>query len=95
MGAVPPDAVEEIHVAGHCVSDADGVAILIDDHGGPVADAVWTLYERAVRRFPDAVTLVEWDSQLPPLPVLLAEAAKADLRRRGSLRQECADVRAA
>ncbi|MFO1157192.1 MAG: DUF692 family protein, partial [Rhodospirillales bacterium] len=59
-----------------------GAPILIDDHGSPVAAAVWELFERAVRRFPSAPALIEWDSNLPPLPVLLAEAATADQRRR-------------
>lgn len=74
-------AVQELHLAGHCVNNADGVAILIDDHGSPVDAAVWELYDRAVRRFPSAPTLIEWDSNLPPLAVLLAEAATADTRR--------------
>jgi uncharacterized protein (UPF0276 family) len=79
--ALPVEAVQELHLAGHCVNDADGASILIDDHGGPVAPAVWDLYERATRRFPHAVALIEWDSNLPSLPILLAEAAEADRRR--------------
>ncbi|MFO1128118.1 MAG: DUF692 domain-containing protein [Rhodospirillales bacterium] len=78
---LPVGAVKEIHLAGHCVNDADGSRILIDDHGAPVAPAVWDLYEGAVRRFPFAATMIEWDSNLPALPVLLAEAAEADHRR--------------
>jgi uncharacterized protein (UPF0276 family) len=52
--------------------------LLIDDHGSTVADAVWDLYREATIRFPGARTLVEWDSRIPPLDILLAEAAKAD-----------------
>ena len=80
LAALPGDAVGEIHLAGHAVNDADGRTILIDDHGSPVAPAVWRLYERALHRFGARPTLVEWDTQLPPLDVLLAEAAQAARR---------------
>lgn len=79
---LPAEAVRELHLAGHAINDADGVPILIDDHGSQVSPAVWNLYERAVARFPNAATLIEWDSNLPPLPVLLAEAQEADRRWR-------------
>jgi uncharacterized protein (UPF0276 family) len=75
-----PAAVGEIHLAGHAINDADGQPILIDDHGSAVREEVWSLYERALRRFGGVPTLVEWDTDLPPLPVLLAEAAKAQRR---------------
>ena len=82
--ALPVEAVQELHLAGHCINDGDGVRILIDDHGSRVAPAVWELYESTIRRFPHAATLIEWDSNLPPLPVLLAEAAEADRRRQSA-----------
>ena len=85
--ALPVEAVQELHLAGHCINDADGVRILIDDHGSPVDPAVWDLYEITIRRFPLAATLIEWDSNLPPLPVLLAEAAEADRRRHSAFRE--------
>lgn len=75
--------VREIHLAGHTRKDVDGVALLIDDHGGPVEDPVWSLYGDAVALFPDAETLIEWDSNIPELDVLVAEAARADARRAG------------
>jgi uncharacterized protein (UPF0276 family) len=78
LAALPAAAIGEIHLAGHGVSQADGHAILIDDHGGRVADPVWALYARALERFGPVPTLVEWDANLPPLPVLLQEAAAAD-----------------
>ena len=87
--ALPAEAVQELHLAGHCINDADGVRILIDDHGSPVARPVWDLYDSAIRRFPHAVTLIEWDSNLPPLPVLLAEAAEADRRRQYAFSETC------
>ena len=83
--ALPVRAVKELHLAGHCVNVADRVRILIDDHGSPVATAVWELYAQAIVRFPDAATLMEWDSNLPSLPILVAEAAEADRRRQAAL----------
>jgi uncharacterized protein (UPF0276 family) len=80
--ALPVESVQELHLAGHCVNDADGVSILIDDHGSPVAPAVWDLFEHTVRRFPCAATLIEWDSDLPPLPTLVTEATEAESRWR-------------
>jgi uncharacterized protein (UPF0276 family) len=80
LDALEPTAVAEIHLAGHAANDAGGETILIDDHGSPVRDDVWRLYERAVARFGAVPTLVEWDTDVPPLDVLLGEAAKADRR---------------
>ena len=93
--ALPVEAVQELHLAGHCTNDADGVRILIDDHGSRVAPAVWELYERSVRCFPGAATLIEWDSNLPSLPVLLAEAAEADRPGAGAPSPRCAMLDAA
>jgi uncharacterized protein (UPF0276 family) len=70
--------VDEIHLAGHAVNDADGVSLLIDDHGSPVSPAVWRLYRQALERFGPVRTLVEWDTDIPAFDVLLAEAHKAD-----------------
>jgi hypothetical protein len=89
LDALPAQAVGEIHLAGHAVNEADGEVVLIDDHGSAVDDAVWTLYEHAAARFSEAPTLVEWDSNLPPLGVLLGEAAKADIRRNDTTRTYC------
>jgi uncharacterized protein len=80
LAALPGDAIGEIHVAGHSVNEAAGRPILIDDHGSPVGDAVWTLYEEALRRFGPRPTLVEWDTAIPPLHTLMAEARRADAR---------------
>jgi uncharacterized protein (UPF0276 family) len=77
LDAVDPAAVGEIHLAGHAVNDADGQTILIDDHGSRVATLVWRLYERALARFGPAPTLIEWDTDIPALAVLLDEAATA------------------
>jgi uncharacterized protein len=78
LRAIPVAAVAEMHLAGHTRNRVDGGDILIDTHSRPVADAVWALYARALQRFGPVPTLIEWDADLPPLPELVAEAAKAD-----------------
>ena len=77
LDALPLDAVGEIHLAGHAVNDADGRPILIDDHGARVASAVWRLYALVLERVGPVATLIEWDTNLPALGLLLAEAAHA------------------
>ena len=84
LDAIPPAAVGEIHLAGHARNDADGRTVLIDDHGSRVAPAVWALYERALARFGPAPTLIEWDTDIPALGVLLDEAALAEPRLRAA-----------
>ncbi len=77
LDALDPATVGEIHVAGHCrISDEHG-DIVIDDHGSRVCDAVWRLHAHARARFAQAPVLVEWDTDIPPLAVLLDEAARA------------------
>lgn len=78
LNALPASAVAEIHLAGHQCNQADGAQILIDDHGSPVAEPVWALYAEAIERFGQVPTLIEWDTRIPPLSVLLAEAQRAD-----------------
>ena len=76
---VPLDKVREVHLAGHFIQQFDEGTILIDDHGAPVADAVWALFREALARLGPVPTLIEWDTKLPELPVLLNEARKAQL----------------
>ena len=75
---LPGGAITQYHLAGHALNDADGQPILIDDHGSRVSNGVWTLYTEVVRRFGHRPTLIEWDTDIPPLSVLLEEATRAD-----------------
>ncbi len=81
VDALPLGIVDEIHVAGYFESGESKVgeadSIVIDDHGSRVRPAVWAVYEHALRRFGAVPTLVEWDTDLPALDVLLGEAAHA------------------
>lgn len=81
LATLPASAVGEIHLAGHTVVEVDDKTVHIDDHGSCVSEAVWALYRRAVERFPHAETLIEWDSRLPGLEVLVDEAALAQRHR--------------
>jgi uncharacterized protein (UPF0276 family) len=74
VDSIPGELVGEIHLAGHSVDVYDDHEILVDTHGAPVADDVWSLYEHALRRLGPVPTLIEWDTELPALEVLLAEA---------------------
>jgi uncharacterized protein (UPF0276 family) len=94
LAAVPAAAVGELHLAGHSVNDADGRPVWIDDHGSRVTPEVWRLYARALERFGPVPTLVEWDTNLPPLATLLDEAGAAD-RRLAAARRGVGDVHAA
>jgi uncharacterized protein (UPF0276 family) len=74
---IAPQAVGELHLAGHChVRDVHG-EIVIDDHGSRVCPEVWQLYQHAVACFGAVPTLIEWDTDIPALEVLLDEAARA------------------
>ncbi|HYD80805.1 MAG TPA: DUF692 family protein [Paucimonas sp.] len=73
LESIAPAMVGEIHLAGHLVTD-DAV---IDHHGARVDDKVWELYAAALRRFGKVPTLIEWDTDIPALEVLLSEAQRA------------------
>jgi len=78
LDALPPAAIDEIHLAGHTLRQLAGGRLLrIDDHGSRVEPAVWMLYRRALARFGAVPTLIEWDNNVPPLEVLIEEAAHA------------------
>ena len=76
LAPFPREIVQEIHLAGHLVTDD----ALVDDHGSRVTPEVWTLYEQAIGRFGTVPTLIEWDTDVPPLSVLLDEADAARCR---------------
>ncbi|HSV69779.1 MAG TPA: DUF692 domain-containing protein [Methylibium sp.] len=73
VDTLPPAIVGEIHLAGYC----DTGTLVIDDHGSRVHEPVWAVYRHAVERLGVLPTLIEWDTELPPIEVLLGEAARA------------------
>jgi uncharacterized protein (UPF0276 family) len=78
LRAIPLALVQEIHLAGFVVNRFDDGEILIDTHSQPVCPAVWALYRQTVQRFGPVPTLIEWDTDLPTLATLVAEAQQAD-----------------
>jgi hypothetical protein len=80
IAAIAPGMVGELHLGGHLVTPE----AVIDHHGDRVAPPVWHLYEAALARFGAVPTLIEWDTDLPPLEVLLAEADQAATRLAGA-----------
>ncbi len=78
VDAIPGDLVGEIHLAGFSVDDNEGDPLLIDSHGAPVDDAVWSLYERLLCHIGPRPSLIEWDNDLPEWTVLRQEAMKAN-----------------
>jgi uncharacterized protein (UPF0276 family) len=80
LSALPAATVQELHLAGHSINRYADREVLIDTHSAPVCDAVWDLYEFGLECFGPVPTLIEWDADIPPLEVLVAEADKANLR---------------
>jgi len=79
LDALPLHAVSEIHLAGFAEdTDSLGDRLLIDDHGAPIDNAVWQLYEKVLAQVGPVPTLIERDNQLPAFSVLLAEAQQAE-----------------
>jgi uncharacterized protein (UPF0276 family) len=68
-----PGLVGEIHLAGH----SEQGDLVVDDHADVVSPPVWMAYAHALHRFGGVPTLIEWDTDLPALDVLLGEAAQA------------------
>lgn len=83
VDGIDPDHVGEIHLAGHTVESHDSGPLLIDDHGSPVTQATWSLYRRFIERAGPKPTLIEWDTDIPELDQVMAEADKAAAIMRG------------
>jgi uncharacterized protein (UPF0276 family) len=79
LDRIPYDRVVQIHIAGHARRED----VLIDNHVGPVPDAVLALYRHALSRAGRMVpTLLEWDTDIPPLDRLLDELDRIRLQAR-------------
>lgn len=78
LAAMPPGSIEEIHLAGHSTRMLDGHELLVDTHDARVCGDVWKLYADTVAQFGRVPALIEWDTDLPGLEVLVDEAHRAD-----------------
>ncbi|MGQ8365114.1 DUF692 domain-containing protein [Glaciecola sp. 1036] len=72
---IPPHLVQELHLAGSTPVQSD--AYIVDDHGQPVSDECWELYETTLSMFPNAAVLIERDNNLPSWTELTNEAKHA------------------
>ena len=77
LDALPLGIVDEIHLAGFSESGAGAERLVIDDHSSVVRPGVWSVYAHALQRFGRVQTLLEWDTDIPALDVLLGEAHQA------------------
>lgn len=78
IDALPLNTVGELHLAGfEEQQDNQGARLLIDSHGAPIAEPVWSLYQYALSRLGPQPTLIERDNHIPPLATLLAEVQQA------------------
>ncbi|MFI8481545.1 DUF692 family multinuclear iron-containing protein [Pseudomonas sp. NPDC078700] len=79
IDSLPLEAVGEIHLAGFAEDqDSLGARLLIDAHGSPIDNAVWSLYSDVLKRTGPLPTLIERDNDIPALAVLLSEARQAE-----------------
>ena len=70
---VPHDRIVQIHLAGH----TNLGEYIIDTHRGQVSSPVWDLYRRTLELTGPVSTLIEWDDEIPPFEVVMAEAEEA------------------
>ena len=70
LKGVPAERIVYSHVAGHYQHKPD---LLIDTHGADVIDPVWALLAEAYALFGTFPTLLERDSNIPPLDILMKE----------------------
>jgi len=73
LTAIDADEVGEIHLAGHTVKHFAEGSVCIDDHGSEVTDSVWQLYAKTIATVGPKPTLLEWDTHIPALSVLMAQ----------------------
>jgi len=74
VDALRPGSVGQLHLAGHATVGG----LSIDDHGSSVSDTVWALHRHTLARLGPVPALIEWDTDVPELDVLLSQAAFAD-----------------
>lgn len=77
LNAINGEDVQEIHLAGFTINSYEKGDIYIDDHGSKIKQGVWELYQKTIDKFGAKPTLIEWDTDVPELSVLLSEAEKA------------------
>lgn len=78
LDALPAEAIGQIHLAGHAPDSEWGDDLLIDSHGAPVSDSVWSLYARTIVCIGPRPTLIERDDNIPAFAELMRERDQAE-----------------
>lgn len=73
LHGLPGERIVYGHVAGH---DLEPSGLIIDTHGQDTIEPVWALLDAAYHRFGIFPTLVERDSNIPPLETLVTEVER-------------------
>ena len=73
LNKIPKERIVYSHIAGHLQVGKD---ILVDTHGEPIIDPVWALLDEAYKLFGTFPTLLERDTNIPPLAELMQEVNK-------------------
>ncbi|ABM02786.1 hypothetical protein DUF692 [Psychromonas ingrahamii 37] len=70
--------VQEIHLAGFTQKQVNNSTMLIDTHSTLISQSVWDIYQTYMStKKTDALTLIEWDLDIPKLGTLIEEHNKA------------------
>ena len=70
---IPRERIVYSHIAGHLQVGDD---VLVDTHGENIIDPVWALLDEAYKLFGTFPTLLERDTNIPPLGELMQEVNK-------------------
>lgn len=70
IAGLPAERIVYQHIAGHFREAPD---LIIDTHGAPVADEVWSLFAWTQQTLGPRPTVLERDFNLPSMPSLLSE----------------------
>ncbi len=70
---IPYERIVYSHIAGHLKVGDD---VLVDTHGEAIIDPVWALLDEAYQLFGTFPTLLERDTNIPPLTELMLEVDK-------------------
>ena len=73
LNGIPGERIVYSHIAGH-YQQAEN--LLVDTHGADIIDPVWLLLQHAYEKFGVFPTLLERDTNIPPLNVLVQEIDK-------------------
>ncbi len=72
LSRIDPAHIKQYHLAGHTKTSER----LIDNHGAPINDKVWDLFNFALKKLTIAPTCIEWDNNIPAWDILLAQISQ-------------------